>query len=169
NSNRAIDHLGADPVRGVARDLDLAPFHVRPQVHAGVSPDGDPPARHAATDPFHFRSVAANFQLVIRSTVLSLPLDREEISDTQLPLAEEDRQGANGGLIEPDDVIGRKKFRFEGNGRLLFESEDNHLSGELGPPNPNMTGGHSPPCVYDVFRYEQSAVCRPWTRSASTG
>src|SRR5207253_11281166 len=64
NADQPGGHLGAHPVRGMARDLDGSTLHVCAQVHAGITGDANAATGHAPPDPFHLARVAANFQLV---------------------------------------------------------------------------------------------------------
>src|SRR6185295_3613054 len=85
NPYQAARHLGADPVRGVSRDVDRASLHVRPEVHAGVAVDGDASSSHAPANPLDLSRITVDLHLVA-----GLSLDREEAVEPRLPLSQVD-------------------------------------------------------------------------------
>src|SRR5262249_27542383 len=86
--------------------------------------DGDAAAAHAPADPFHFRGVAANLDLVAGFT-----LDVEEVVDAVLTLAQQNRQRANRLVREIREHVRRQRLGFERNGGLVFEGQGNHQAG----------------------------------------
>src|SRR5581483_6479942 len=81
-------------------------------------------------DPLDLTEVAAKQQLVTGGAV-----DVEEVVEPALPLAEKDRQRADRGMVQARHHVGRKDFRLQRDGWLLFEGEgDCHFATIDGEP-----------------------------------